>query len=126
MNERKTEDFIDWLEEKGYIVTKSGNHFVPQDLVEHGRRLAREYDGVEYGAKVVDGVPHINGAAAEKCEKEGCYHTLMNGAVLDYLCPVCCSHLGRGGICLNACHLSPASRRRFNEKMRVAQGWKTS
>lgn len=33
----------------------------------------------------------------------------------DLLCPICEAHVTKTGICLNACHLSPASRDRFNK-----------
>jgi hypothetical protein len=56
-----------------------------------------------------------------KCPKHGdhCYAVLVNGAgmgpvySMDF-CPVCDAHLSASGICLNACHLSKASRDRFN------------
>jgi len=37
----------------------------------------------------------------------------------DILCPTCGAHL-RGGICLNACHLTTRSRRRFAKAIRRA------
>ncbi len=33
-------------------------------------------------------------------------------------CPVCHAHLHQSGICLNACHLSPGARARFQAHMR--------
>lgn len=36
------------------------------------------------------------------------------------LCPTCNSHL-HNGICLNTCHLSSSSRKRFNAFMRMLQ-----
>lgn len=62
------------------------------------------------------------------CKKHGekCYAILLNGAgeglvySMDF-CPVCDAHLAASGICLNACHLSAASRERFAKALRDTQ-----
>jgi len=62
----------------------------------------------------------MNGEA--RCPKcgEHCYAKLLNNAgdkskVYDEanFCPDCEAHLSASGICLNACHLSVGSHRRF-------------
>lgn len=65
------------------------------------------------GNCVIDGVPHINGKPATKCEEKDCamcQSTAMKEALAPWLCPECEAHLGKTAlICLNACHLSAAS-----------------
>ena len=69
------------------------------------------------GNCVIDGVPYINGKPAKKCEEKDCcmcQSTAMKEALSEWLCPECGAHLGKTSlICLNACHLSAAAFRRF-------------
>jgi len=41
----------------------------------------------------------------------------LDGLFVKELCPVCKAHLSHRGICLNACHLSESSRKRFSAIM---------
>ena len=61
---------------------------------------------------------------AKPCQKcgEHCYAKMLNKAgdghkVYDEerFCPHCEAHLSASGICLNACHLSAGSFRRFQD-----------
>jgi hypothetical protein len=67
------------------------------------------------GETVVNGVPHINGVAATKCEPGCGICKIMAPAFAPWKCPHCKAHLGRELICLNLCGMSVASARRFNE-----------
>lgn len=70
-----------------------------------------------------DGTPHINGKPASRCtcEHEGCPAVLIPNALAPWLCPECGAHLAASGICLNACHLTAAQLRRFEQGM--AEAW---
>lgn len=62
------------------------------------------------GHQNIDGVPHINGKPAQpKPVMAG-----MEGALAPWSCPECGANLSAELlICLNACHLSAASYKRF-------------
>ena len=65
--------------------------------------------------QIVDGVPHINEKPAIRCADDDRLVKLMDGALAPWLCPECKAHLsGDAMICMNLCHLSAASERRFN------------
>lgn len=71
------------------------------------------------GHQEIDGVPYINGKRAihdppEQADRA----TLLGGTFSEWRCPECNARLGGGtSICLNACHLSAASARRFQALM---------
>lgn len=72
-----------------------------------------------YG-KLTDGTPHINGKPAIPCD---CKERLLcgdGGPMLPWRCPECNAHLGKSGICLNACHLTGPQVRRFEDGLREA------
>ena len=74
------------------------------------------------GHHVVDGVPFINGKKAIACKPNDPLVKMMNGALAPWKCPECDAHLAGGSlICLNACHLSAASLRRFQNGLAGAQ-----
>jgi hypothetical protein len=75
------------------------------------------------GHLVVKGVPYINGKRARldrpKRDKK---LELLDGAFSVYRCPECDARLsGKDMICLNACHLSAASFKRFMSLMGEAK-----
>jgi len=62
------------------------------------------------GAEVINGVPYINGKRAVKSDKKPLLDCLS-----EWCCPECGANLSKETlICLNACHLSAASSRRFH------------
>lgn len=76
------------------------------------------------GHMVVKGVPYINGKRAihdpPKPEDDP-EIALLGGAFSVYRCPECKARLsGKDMICLNICHLSAASARRFHEMLAEA------
>ncbi len=74
-----------------------------------------------YG-KFADGTPHINGKPASRCDcpADSCPGVLMPGSQSPWLCPECGAHLSPSGICLNACHLTAAQLRKFEQGLREA------
>jgi hypothetical protein len=62
-----------------------------------------------------EGVAYINGQPATKCEEEDCFHTVLD--LSDNICPDCHAHLAKNGICLNACHLTGAQFRTFQQEI---------
>lgn len=64
------------------------------------------------GHDIINGIPYING---KKAIWDGKSHIEGMGKVFSqYRCPECNAHLSVDSmICLNACHLSAASNRRF-------------
>ena len=69
------------------------------------------------GYGVVDGVPYINGkpATPKDVMKE------MAEVLAPWACPECGANLAVDGlICLNGCHLSLDSQRRFREQLVAA------
>ena len=79
------------------------------------------------GYGMVKGVPHINGKPAKKCngkhdDGHACVfcHGIMAECYVPWKCPECGAHLSPSYICLNACHLSAASLRRFNSRLAEA------
>lgn len=68
------------------------------------------------GAQVIEGVPYINGKKAVKSDKKPFFDCQS-----EWLCPECGTNLTKDTlICLNACHLSAASYRRFNNLLAQA------
>jgi len=71
------------------------------------------------GNEIINGIPYINGKPAKRCEDPECClckTSEMKDALSEWLCPECGSHLGKDTlICLNGCHLSAASFRRFQQ-----------
>lgn len=66
------------------------------------------------GHTIIDGQPYINGKPAIWDVKEPLLDSLS-----QWKCPECDAHLSAEGlICLNACHLSAAQFRRFQDQMR--------
>jgi hypothetical protein len=62
------------------------------------------------GAEIIDSVPYINGKKAVKSNKKPLLDCLS-----EWCCPECGANLAKDSlICLNACHLSAASSRRFH------------
>jgi hypothetical protein len=69
------------------------------------------------GHTVVAGIPFINGKAA-KLDPPDNPIMLLDGALSEWRCPECSARLsGDDLICLNGCHLSAASIRRFQDLM---------
>lgn len=63
-------------------------------------------------ATIINGVPYINGKPARYDPMSS--DNPLRGALSDYRCPECNARLGvEHQICLNACHLTAASYRRF-------------
>lgn len=73
------------------------------------------------GHEIIAGVPYINGKRAEPCDCQarGRGDCTLGGVLLPYRCPECHAHLGRSGICLNACHLTAGQLRRFEASLRL-------
>lgn len=72
------------------------------------------------GHAIIDGVPYINGKPAIRSDDK--LVELMDGALAPWKCPECNAHLsGDAMICMNLCHLSAASARRFNSLLADAQ-----
>lgn len=65
---------------------------------------------------VKDGVPYINDKPAIWDPKP----PLLAPALSQWRCPECDANLGSELICLNACHLTAAQLRRFNQMMSEA------
>ena len=73
------------------------------------------------GNDIIDGVPYINGKQA--VWREVPEPDFMDGVLSKWRCPECDARLSATGqICLNACHLSAAANRRFNESLLAARG----
>lgn len=76
------------------------------------------------GHQVIGGIPFINGKPATKCEEKDCcmcQSTAMKEALAPWMCPECGAHLGKSNlICLNACHMSAAAFRRFQNGLAEA------
>jgi hypothetical protein len=74
------------------------------------------------GHAIVKGRPYINGKAAKLDRpKRNKKLELLNGALSEWRCPECNARLsGDSMICLNLCHLSAASARRFNDGLAEA------
>lgn len=69
------------------------------------------------GHTIIAGIPFINGKPAILDTPED-KTVLLDGAFSEWRCPECNARLsGEGMICMNACHLSAASFRRFQELM---------
>ena len=69
------------------------------------------------GHEVVAGIPFINGRPA-KLDPPKDPIELLDGAFSKWRCPECGARLsGEETICLNLCHLSAASARRFADMM---------
>lgn len=64
-----------------------------------------------------DGIPHINDKPATYDEgyAKSPVGKLMGDVLSAWRCPECNACLAPSGICLNACHLSAASYRRFQQ-----------
>ena len=72
------------------------------------------------GHTVIAGVPFINGRPA-KLDPPKDPIELLDGAFSEWRCPECNARLsGEDMICLNVCHLSAASARRFNDMLAAA------
>ena len=72
------------------------------------------------GHTIIAGIPFINGKPAKLDEPKEEIE-LLDGAFSKWRCPECNARLsGEGMICLNLCHLSAASARRFNEMLGAA------
>lgn len=70
------------------------------------------------GHEVIDGVPYINGKPATLGEP---VMEEMKDVFSQYRCPECNANLSKDKlICLNACHLSAASMRRFQNLLAEA------
>lgn len=71
-----------------------------------------------YGATVRYGIPYINGKPAIKDEN---VYPGFEDVFAPWRCPECNAFLSKDNlICLNACHLSVASFRRFQEGLAQA------
>lgn len=69
------------------------------------------------GHTIIEGRPFINGKPAIWDEKP----SLLPDAFSQWRCPECRAHLSaENKICLNLCHLSAASERRFQALMQEA------
>lgn len=71
------------------------------------------------GHQIIEGVPYINGKRAKECRDEKCVFCTnehLKDAYGPWKCPECGAHLSKDDlICMNLCHLSAASMRRFQD-----------
>lgn len=80
--------------------------------------MAHHFQVVGYGE--IDGIPCVNGKPARRDPatpgKEGIQ--LLNGTLSEWRCPECDARLSEPDrFCLNLCHLSAPSQRRFQAMM---------
>ena len=73
------------------------------------------------GNQIIEGVPYINGKRAKACKDKKCVFCTnehLKEAYASWICPECGAHLGVDSlICMNNCHLSAASNRRFQNML---------
>lgn len=71
------------------------------------------------GLQVIENVPWIWGIPCKKdANHKGSIHDKIG--LSEWICPHCNAHLSHKLICLNACHLTAAGLRRFEQEMRTA------